>query len=495
MISFLLFIFLLFSQCIERAVSVTKKSSALPLNQCPICKSKTPKRSLNPSSAASRLCQIYEQIVRTYSEDLNDGNEDWIHEVDIKGRDSYYTGGGVPLDNLSQLYPYPEKPKASKSSNSELSLCTVREDNDSEDATQLIDMEPENYTEANTNQHFHEATADVVPSSPLIYGGEAETQLLFTDKLMINTQDLDKLSAINESIDRELAELDKKLEEKCQGLDDNKENLKVEPQPDKSSKVKVALQTKPKISSVKARVVTLTKNAEDKKPEVSIKVVRKRAKTIEDKPSSVDSLDQLIVKGISTTAVKDEKSIIELTTFSDKFGISIQSEDLQQTGCPLVIPTSSGLVVKKRTMKYFEALILGIEIISFDWIRESLKANRLLPRSSFMICGDEIGLNSKIKSTKTRKGMFSSLKFYFYGNFDQPPREQLEKLLISADAVILTEVTELTRSSIVLVDPSSQFTFETDARIIKKSPIVGPNWVMDSISCGRVLDFHGYLII
>lgn len=183
--------FNIFSECIERAVTLTKKSSTIPLNQCPICKSKTPKRSLNPSAAASKLCAIYEDIVRAYSE-INGGNEDWIHEAGIRGNDAYYTGGGVPLDNLSQLYPYPEKPKStggleniSESADTELDsdLLTDFEGDD----TQLEEGTSKIYDETTQPMNTTEYKPSSQPSSPLIYSLE-ETQLS-CDRLIINTQE------------------------------------------------------------------------------------------------------------------------------------------------------------------------------------------------------------------------------------------------------------------------------------------------------------------
>ena len=150
-------------------------------------------------------------------------------------------------------------------------------------------------------------------------------------------------------------------------------------------------------------------------------------------------------------------------------------------------------------MKYFEALILKKEIISFDWIECCLKAGKLLSSTAFKIKGDEIGLKHGKSSNREAdfdySKIFSSHKLYLYGEFSQPPRDQLELLIKSSTATLLENVSELSRGSIILADPSSQFTFEKDAEIIKKYPIVSPGWVLDSISCGKALDFHGYLIL
>ena len=560
---------------------MTKKSSVIPINECPICKGKTPKRSLNPCAAASKLCSIYEEIVRSYSEMMG-GDEDWINEAGIRGNDAYYTGGGVPLDNLSQLYPYPEKP-----GNKLQELGSIAEDNCESQSSDLFhdltDLEDE---EANTNKLqldgnetsriYDETTqldqdltqltyarlaAGTLPSSPLIYTVE-ETQLN-CDRITINTQEWEKLEAINESIDRELEELEKKLATSVnnrivEGLNKenskhivNTENIKIPESKTskviipKSSKVIGTVKSEP-IPILDIKAVKKNINYTEVVPEQpkKIKPVRTVSKavtellehTTEDqknkntpritvtptvKPETPLSLDNFTTKikvasgktkkpkldtsdssnsilntvpiSFSTTAIKDEKSLIQLTKFSDKFDFQILP-DLQFTDF-LIITTGPGFIVKKRTMKYFEALILKKEVISFDWIGACLKAGKILSTTAYQIKGDEIGVQQKQKKCSDYSKLFSVYKIYMYGCFSQPPRDQLEKLIRLANCPIVENVSDLTRGSVVLADPSSQFTFEKDAQVIKKYPIVSPNWVLDSISVGEALDFHEYLIL
>lgn len=510
-------------------MTLTKKSSTIPLNQCPICKSKTPKRSLNPSAAAAKLCSIYEEIVRAYSES-NGGNEDWIHEAGIRGNDAYYTGGGVPLDNLSQLYPYPEKPTANVSG-----LTNISEtDCDSQSSDLFTDLEDQNYDDDST-QLINEGTSKIydettqpiqnntdLPSSPLIYSEETQ---LTCDRLIINTQELEKLAAMNDSIDKELAELEKKLAEKndnlnilkenyLDGTNDNKCKQTALQNKQEARVVKPTLKVKTKTYSSKSKTKTQeAQSVQTKKQKLSTdsdevfspKVLKKLTdhKT-EIFPSNVkskkhDKQDKMDLKGLTTTGIKDEKSLVQLTKFSDKFICPILPDLQSQTTevSHLLVSTTPNFIVKKRTMKYFEALLLKKEIISFDWIEACLKAGKLLSSTAFKIKGDEIGLKQgkREKNETDYSKIFSSHKFYLYGEFSQPPRDQLEHLIKSSTATIHENVQELSRGSIVLADPSSQFTFEKDAEIIKKYPIVSPSWFLDSISCGKALDFHGYLIL
>lgn len=407
------------------------------------------------------------------------------------------------------------------------------------------------------------------PSSPLIYNYE-ETQLT-CDRLFINTQELEKLAAINDSIDKELAELEKKLATSS----NSKENINVEDfnfipkvkrtesKPLTESKL-LALSkmadpisySSPKTSKIisprsakvidftdkSSKVSKLSKDTTEMKPTVktirvskretksiptestatspdystlteSVSAVKVQLKTIETLSDSKSSSGKIKIcssnskstkrtslnsktttasnkaegiKNISTTGIKDEKSILQLTKFNDTFNCSISPDSPY-----LIVPTGPGLIVKKRTMKYFEAILLKKEIISFDWIDACLKAGKIISISEYLIKGDQLGKRSNSKSNL----FTSSHKIYLYGAFNQPPRDQLEQLIRLTNSPILEDVNELTRGSIVLADPSSQFTFEKDAQVIKKYPIVSPNWLLDSISCGKVLDFSGYLIL
>lgn len=536
-------------------MTLTKKSSTIPLNKCPICKSKTPKRSLNPSAEASKLCLIYEEIVREYSE-INGGNDDWIHEAGIRGNDAYYTGGGVPLDNLSQLYPYPEKPSTSTRSgltNISETECDSQssdlfpdlEDGNDEDKTQLIDeLQDGNYEDTiqlieEEKSKIYDQTAQPIPeidsklsslpSSPLIYSEETQ---LTCDRLIINTQELEKLAAMNESIDKELAELEKRLAGKgdfveevkdseiaaLQGGGDIKENKDIQKQ--KLTKSSPSFKVKVKVNSSKSKTREIKSEAQAQEiqmrkrklsPESDEvfcpKALKKLSVSVDHKLEMVSvhklELQSEMISGLTTTAIKDENALIQLTKFSDKFDYPIlpdfHSEEAQVTH--LLVPTTGpNFILKKRTMKYFEALLLKKEIISFDWIEACLKAEKLLSSTAFKIKGDEVGFKqgkggSKRVEDVNYSKIFSSYKFHLYGDFSQPPRDQLEHLIKSSKAIIFDNVQELSRGSIVLADPSSQFTFEKDAEIIKKYPIVSPAWFLDSISCGKALDFHGYLIL
>lgn len=531
---------------------MTKKSSTVAINQCPICKSKVPKRSLNLSAEASKLCTIYEEIVRSYSE-MNGGNEDWMHEAGIRGNDAYYTGGGVALENLTQLYPYAEKPKPkpkiSKSSSSSHTTKTHKrniniietEDEDDDIVTQLQLSQENNeisrvYDEttqveghgtsiSSSNDDDDDGTVvdEMFSSSPLIYNEpDQDTQMTGNDRLIINTQELEKLAAINDSIDRELAELEMKLAENTNNTKNDYENedeINSNEVNDNDYKIKnkkedkyLNIIEKENMSSNVDFNLKTDKNESIKSKTLSI--ITKRTKTtklnLEDSSFDVDEYDRSGLKAITTTAIKDENSLLLLTNWCDIFNIQIHP-NLNSTGVThLIIPTGPDLIVKKRTIKYFEALLLDkIQIISFQWIEACLKnlnlkqkqkqkqkEHQLLDPKTFIIKGDEIGLTSRTTiATRDLSNLFSSVKFYFYGNFSQPPRDQLEKLIIASNSKILKSTKELTRGAIVLADPTSQFTFEQDAETIRKYPIVSPNWILDSISCGAVLDFHGYLVL
>ena len=467
---------------------------------------------MNPSEAAAKLCKIYEEIVRAYSE-IKGGNEDWINEAGIRGNDAHYANfGGVPLDNLSQLYPYPEKPNLKQSqslveSESSDLLTDLEEDGDVtqlEESSRIYDETTQ--LESSRRNSTINALITSIPSSQLIF---EETQLICCDRLIINTQELEKLAAINDSIDKELAELEMKLattreeKEEIDTIVDTRENVDSENNASvNKNKCELPLLAVPITKqTTRTRIIqsSKTRNNSKLKDPVKKKIKKEESNGSCDDPTfdPASSIRTTVkITGITTTGVKDEKSQIQLAKFSDKFNYPILP-DFQGFGevSHVLIPTGPGLIVKKRTMKYFEAILLKKEIISLDWISTCLKSDKLSSPTPFKIKGDEIGIKQGESSKKFSDKIFSNYKFYLYGEFSQPPRDQLERLINATQTCILSNVQELSRGTVILADPSAQFTFEKDAQIIKKYPIVGTAWFLDSISCGRALEFHGYFIL
>lgn len=456
------------SECIERAVTLTKKGSAVPSNQCPVCKGKAPKRSLNPSESAARLSALYENIVNEYAEAVGD-------EQYEKNPEFNYATTSVPLENLSQLYPYPEKPK--------------------------------------------EGT-----SSPILHL-QSESQL----SERVDTQEFNRLLEMNESIAAELAELDRKLADKpdlgintLAALEEiefpstpDDFTLEVENIPPKPKKIKSSTYMAEKTTSKtrepvkpEAKVISRVKTIKSEaistpvkqQVEVSITPVKAIKLTKSKKPTTPVTPKSIDSSFVSTSGLIDA-SLITLAKWSDQFSIKVLPE-LDDCNT-LIVATDDQLIVQKRTMKYFEALLVPekMSLISFKWIEACLKSKKLVPSEPFRIKGDQVSKKRKQSPSSQPHSLFASHRFYFYGSaFFQPPPDQLYKLIKLAGSEVIHDVEQLLTQAksykcMILVDASSQTDYETDAEIIKRFPILSATWILDCISCQRVLDYKDYLIL
>lgn len=441
---------------------MTKKGSTVPSNQCPVCKGKAPKRSLNPSESAARLSALYENIVNEYADAVGD-------EKDEKNPESNYAGTSIPLENLSQLYPYPEKPNES-------------------------------------------------PSSPFLHL-QSESQL----SERVDTQEFNRLLEMNESIAAELAELDRKLADKpdlgfntLAALEEIEfpstpddftlEIENIEPKPKRSKISTTSKNRAPVKREAKAisRVKTIKSEAVStpvkQLVEVSItpikpiKLAKSKKPTTPVTPKSINSIV------VSTSGLKDA-SLITLTKWSDQFNIKVLPE---LDGCnTLIVATDDQLIVQKRTMKYFEALLVPekVSLISFKWIEACLKSKKLVPSEPFRIKGDQVSKKRKQSPSSQPHSLFASHRFYLYGSaFCQPPPDQLDALIKLAGSEVIYDIEQLptlakSYKCMILVDASNQTDYETDAETIKRFPILSATWILDCISCQRVLDYKDYLLL
>lgn len=502
----------LFSECIERAVTLTKNGSAMPMNQCPVCKAKTTKRSLNPSTRLAALAKDYEALAREYSKIIAD--ENWMYDAGLKGSESYYTGGGKPLDNLSQLFPYPEKPRQAAAINSQPPAPPQPP------SSPLIHSQPAPdelslgfNTLAALDQIELPSTPDIIKrhdlqqsiqgekqttdaeesSSTLLTGGvisSFEFKENRTTQLMMDSSNLSTQQSAAAKSNPSPSQLTDRAEERTQQQMDTANDSK-----DKSTGGGGAIDSVAKTSSRATSKIRIKGK--------TVKVDGHSTSAQSEPPSS--RAEDLL---ISTSGVKGD-GLVKLAKFCEHFKIPILPE-LSDSSI-LVLTTDSKLVVTKRTIKYFEALLQPEKyaLVSLLWIDACLKAKRIVPHLPFAIVGDQVSMKkqqqqpqrpSKSSSQASTRNLFANHRFYFYGTFSQPPPDQLANLLLLAGSEVVGNVEELPQLAksykcMVLVDASSQVDYEAEAEIIRRFPILASTWVLDCFSCKKVIDYKEYLIL
>lgn len=87
----------------------------------------------------------------------------------------------------------------------------------------------------------------------------------------------------------------------------------------------------------------------------------------------------------------------------------------------------------QRTLKYCCGVLCGAWVVSFEWVLESLAAREWVEESDYELRGDTHGAGAPKKARiAIRKGsprLFSGLRFCFAGDFNQPSRKDLQRVV------------------------------------------------------------------
>jgi hypothetical protein len=187
-----------------------------------------------------------------------------------------------------------------------------------------------------------------------------------------------------------------------------------------------------------------------------------------------------------------------VSKFAEKFEFALS--DQVTPDCILFMPDQDRTV--KRSFKYMLAVLLGCPVLSVEYINACYKSNMLIVDiKDFLMHGDECDSDEIIEKTMRshaldEPGLFHSLNFYLYGQYDRPCEQEIAQLIKKGNGDVLNSINKLKKGTIVLCDPSVTGTFEKDAGIIyKHRPIISIAWIMDSISCYTLLDRHLYIVL
>ena len=201
-------------------------------------------------------------------------------------------------------------------------------------------------------------------------------------------------------------------------------------------------------------------------------------------------------KKFTTSFIKRDQHE-KIATFADK--LQLQYCDCVTEDCFVVMP-ETGMIVK-RSFKYMLAVLLGVPVLSSRYVDDCLSASCLLDHTAYIVLGDEcesdgIVMRSLHSHNLSEPGLFAGLKFYLYGDFDRPGRNELESLIDTGQGFLAKDVNKLPKGTIILCDPSVTGVFEKDAGVLAKfRPIISIVWLMDCISCYALLDQHPYIVL
>lgn len=97
-----------------------------------------------------------------------------------------------------------------------------------------------------------------------------------------------------------------------------------------------------------------------------------------------------------------------------------------------------------RTIKYMLAILRGIPIVSFEWVMESITADRWTEYEQYLMEGDEVCgqvTNASRKSLKDNTSLFDALHFYLSPNIQQlsgPSKQDIVSIIEAGGGTLIT---------------------------------------------------------
>lgn len=152
-----------------------------------------------------------------------------------------------------------------------------------------------------------------------------------------------------------------------------------------------------------------------------------------------------------------------------------------------------------RSMKTMQAIVDGRWLLPVSWIDACATSAAVLREELFELEGDQYSddegpRRSRMSHRNNESKLFDGYRFYLFGTFGTPTRQDLETLLVAAGAQVIPTVEELARCKgsdsdvVVLGDPNELYNLEKDQGIIERFTFLQTEWIYSSISAFELLE-------
>ncbi|XP_051496145.1 breast cancer type 1 susceptibility protein isoform X5 [Apus apus] len=173
-------------------------------------------------------------------------------------------------------------------------------------------------------------------------------------------------------------------------------------------------------------------------------------------------------------------------------------------GTTHVIMKTDKELVCERTLKYFLGIAGRKWVVSYQWVIQSFKEERILDEENFEVRGDVInGRNhqgpKRARESQTGK-IFKEFEICCYGPFTDMTTEHLEWMVELCGATVVKQLHLFTHrknsTAVVVVQPDASMG-NMDYRAIQQKSnvaIVTREWVLDSVACYECQEMDAYLV-
>ncbi|KAJ2651000.1 hypothetical protein IWW40_002019 [Coemansia sp. RSA 1250] len=147
-------------------------------------------------------------------------------------------------------------------------------------------------------------------------------------------------------------------------------------------------------------------------PETPEPTRRKRSKRAAEQPATSSSSKSILATGLSDTQLKRIQRSIKSTQLSLTIHTTVAPLLASHTCTHLVAATGGRSKRATRTFKYLVGLTLGAQMVTPDWLVDSVKAGRWLDESNYAIEGDTALPQYRLSSSQQLKSLFEDYKLY-----------------------------------------------------------------------------------
>jgi len=146
---------------------------------------------------------------------------------------------------------------------------------------------------------------------------------------------------------------------------------------------------------------------------------------------------QDIVLGLGKKVAENSKLVKTLLDTATKLGCKKPSNQLRDDITHLLV----GEEEEKMSLNVLTALVLGVEIVKFSWLLESLEQGKVVSCLPYRCEGEGVegAKRGRVRRCSNQPGLFAGLHFYLFGTFDPPcfSKAELQNLVKMAGGKIV----------------------------------------------------------